>query len=91
MGKKTLLLHSRMLHDPKTVIRSDFDQETAEKIAPPFIPRLELANCSDTVFVVTALKEISGLKALIVLFPWKRMPTVMSQESEKESESKGTI
>ena len=45
----------------------------------------------DTVFVVTALKEISGLKALTVLFPWKRMPTVMSQESEKESESEGTI
>ena len=34
-----------MLHDPKTVIGSDFDQETAEKIAPPFIARLELANC----------------------------------------------
>ena len=34
-----------MLHDPKTVIGSDFDQETAEKIAPQFIPRLELANC----------------------------------------------
>ena len=45
LGKKTLLLHSRMLHDPKTVIRGDFDQETTEKIAPPFIPRLELANC----------------------------------------------
>ena len=42
--KKTLLLHSRMLHDPKTVIGSDFDQETAEKIAPPFIARLELAK-----------------------------------------------
>ena len=35
-----------MLHDPKTVIVSDFDQETAEKIAPQFIPRLELANCT---------------------------------------------
>ena len=35
-----------MLHNPKTVIRSDFDQETAEKIAPQFIARLELANCS---------------------------------------------
>ena len=34
-----------MLHITKTVIGSDFDQETAEKIAPPFIPRLELANC----------------------------------------------
>ena len=34
-----------MLHDPKTVSRSDFDQETAEKIAPQFIARLELANC----------------------------------------------
>ena len=45
--KKTLLLHSRMLHDFKTVIGtgSDFDQETAEKIAPQFIARLELANC----------------------------------------------
>ena len=35
-----------MLHDPKTVNGSDFDQETAEKIAPQFIARLELANCS---------------------------------------------
>ena len=34
-----------MLHDPKTVSVSDFDQETAEKIAPQFIARLELANC----------------------------------------------
>ena len=34
-----------MLHDPKTVNGSDFDQETAEKIAPQFIARLELANC----------------------------------------------
>ena len=38
-----------MLHDPKTVIGSDFDQETAEKIAPPFIARLELANCMHNV------------------------------------------
>ena len=44
--KKTLLLHSRMLHDPKTVIGNDFDQETAEKIAPPFILQLDLANCT---------------------------------------------
>ena len=35
-----------MLHDPKTVIGSDFDQETAKKIAPQFIARLELANCT---------------------------------------------
>ena len=35
-----------MLHDPKTVIGSDFDQETDKKIAPQFIARLELANCS---------------------------------------------
>ena len=35
-----------MLHDPKTVIGSDFDQETAEKITPQFIARLELANCT---------------------------------------------
>ena len=44
--EKTLLSHSRILHDPKTVSRSDFDQETAEKIAPQFIARLELANCT---------------------------------------------
>ena len=40
-----------MLHDPKTVIGSDFDQETAEKIAPPFIARLELANCTRFTFL----------------------------------------
>ena len=45
--KKTLLSHSRMLHGPKTVNRSDFDQETAEKIAPRFILRLDLANCTN--------------------------------------------
>ena len=39
-----------MLHDPKTVIGSDFDQETAQKIGPPFISRLELANYSYPVF-----------------------------------------
>ena len=39
-----------MLHDPKTVSGSDFDQETAEKIAPQFIARLELANCMYTLF-----------------------------------------
>ena len=36
------------IHDPKTVSGSDFDQETAEKIAPQFIARLELANCRCT-------------------------------------------
>ena len=35
-----------MLHVAKTVIRSDFDQETAEKIAPQFILQLDLANCT---------------------------------------------
>ena len=44
-----------MLHDPKTVIGSDFDQETAEKIAPPFIPRLELANCIHFDFRLTSV------------------------------------
>ena len=34
-----------MLHDPKTVNESDFDQETEEKIAPQFIAQLDLANC----------------------------------------------
>ena len=45
-----------MLHDPKTVIGSDFDQKTAEKIAPPFIPRLELANCMYTVCILKVAK-----------------------------------
>ena len=40
-----------MLHDPKTVSGSDFDQETAEKIAPQFIARLELANCRSLSFL----------------------------------------
>ena len=42
-----------MLHDFKTVIGtgSDFDQETAEKIGPQFIARLELANCKFFVFL----------------------------------------
>ena len=33
-GKENILNHSGISHDAKTVIRSDFDQETAEKIAP---------------------------------------------------------
>ena len=48
-----------MLHDPKTVIGSDFDQETAEKIAPQFIPRLELANC--ILFEVNNFSRIRGV------------------------------
>ena len=39
--KKTFRKHSGMLQDAKTVIRSDFDQETAQKIAPPIIARLD--------------------------------------------------
>ena len=35
-----------MLQDAKTVIRGDFDQETAKKIAPPIIARLDLTNCT---------------------------------------------
>ena len=31
--------------DPKTVMGSKFDQETAEKIALKFIARPDLANC----------------------------------------------
>ena len=46
-----------MLHDPKTVIGSDFDQETAKIIAPPFILRLELANCSYNHIVENAVSE----------------------------------
>ena len=34
-----------MLHDAKTIIRNDFDQETTEKMAPAFILRLDVANC----------------------------------------------
>ena len=46
-----------MLHDPKTVIGSDFDQETAEKIAPQFIPRLELANCTFVNYLNISLRS----------------------------------
>ena len=44
LGEKNLTI---VLHDFKIVIGtgSDFDQETAEKIGPQFIARLELANC----------------------------------------------
>ena len=35
-----------MLQDARTVIRGDFDQETAKKIAPPIIARLDLTNCT---------------------------------------------
>ena len=46
-----------MLHNPKTVSGSDFDQETAEKIAPQFIARLELANCiSHLILVIVTIK-----------------------------------
>ena len=36
-----------MLHDAKTVIRNVFDQETTEKMAPAFILRLDVANCTN--------------------------------------------
>ena len=57
-----------MLHDPKTVIGSDFDQETAEKIAPPFIARLELANCTyvGAGKYICLFKEIIEMKILRV-------------------------
>ena len=51
-----------MLHDPKTVIRSSFAQETAEKIAPQSIARLELANCtykSNTFANLTSVMSVS--------------------------------
>ena len=60
-----------MLHDPKTVIGSDFDQETAEKIAPPFIPRLELANCRHFKVSVSCTKRVNymiGSPPLTLLF-----------------------
>ena len=64
--KKTLLSHSRMLHDPKTVIVSDFDQEAAEKIAPQFIPRLELANCMHLTDEITNRTDaVSSQKQLL--------------------------
>ena len=59
MGEKTLLLHSKMLHDPKTVIGSDFDQETAEKIAPQFIARPELYTIQFYSKVLTSFKKNS--------------------------------
>ena len=50
-----------MLHDPKTVNGSDFDQETAEKIAPQFIARLELANCIYEEKCVFCCKRVARL------------------------------
>ena len=69
-----------MLHDPKTVIGSDFDQETAEKIAPPFIARLELANCkwiclsrymdvSKLIHVFSALRQFKQSCSLTTMSP----------------------
>ena len=46
VGRKTPSESISMLQDAKTEIRSDFDQETAQKIAPPIIARLDLANCT---------------------------------------------
>ena len=49
-----------MLHDPKTVIGSDFDQETAEKIAPQFIARLQSGLSSRAKHGGTVFSAISG-------------------------------
>ena len=48
-----------MLHDPKTVIGSDFDQETAEKIAPPCMARLDVDNCSKSIKASCLFDHIS--------------------------------
>ena len=60
-----------MLHDPKTVIGSDFDQETGEKIAPQFIARLQLANCIYEKFnkyiVITGNQLLSQLGDQVIL------------------------
>ena len=59
-----------MLQDPKTVIGSDFDQETAEKIAPQFIARLELANCKLCVVVGLKKKNNANFLVMQVLAPY---------------------
>ena len=41
---KKFLNHSGMSQSAKKVIRSDFDQETADKIAPVLIVRLDLVD-----------------------------------------------
>ena len=56
-----------MLHDPKTVIGSDFDQETGEKIAPQFIARLELANCMSPDKLVGVCNMVVG--RVVIPFP----------------------
>ena len=56
-----------MLHDPKTVIGSDFDQETAEKIAPQFIPRLELANCMKSLIVSSVCRVWNRIAGVVEL------------------------
>ena len=86
-----------MLHDPKTVIGSDFDQETAEKIAPPFIPRLELANCKfrqNEIHLVVLLRlsasellqddlhlVAGGLKRVVLLL--QHVPIIKGNNEEK--------
>ena len=62
--KKAFRKHSEILQDAKTVIRSDFDQETAQKIAPPIIARLDLANCT----YLPAHCRVETLQSFIELF-----------------------
>ena len=44
--------------DPKTVMGSEFDQETAEKIAHKSIARPDLANCMSISLVLNQSREI---------------------------------
>ena len=55
-----------MLHDPKTVNESDFDQETEEKIAPQFIAQLELANITCQLLFSCSLWLTSQLAIRVV-------------------------
>ena len=41
-----LAQHFRALYDSGTLIRIQFGPQTAEKLAPPFWARLDVANCS---------------------------------------------
>ena len=43
---KPLVRHSKGQHDLKTVVRSNFRPEMAEKQAPPFLAGLDCSNCS---------------------------------------------
>ena len=56
-----------MFHDFRTVIENYFDQETAEKIAPQSILRLDLVNCASLITIAQWRPERMSAAAVISL------------------------